>query len=446
MRNKSETKFQHKKLDPRTKKRRKQEVIKNIPPQDGLRTENENGVVDVYVETIDEAGENEEDTVNAAETLSASARKLRNCGSSERGTSRTNDEDTSSTSTTSFVNNNINGYVLFDIMIFINMIKELVKCMQCVSSVIIEQNVDDKMGLCNFFTIKCNHHECPWTKKVATSNFIDKHTGSGKVPYDVNLRTVVAFREIAIETFCGFMNMPPPMISKTYQETMECVHPFYIEAATMKAASDEIREELLGDNFDEDTVVDVDISADGSWQKRSFSSLNGFTTIISLLTGKCLSYDAMAKKCKAYESWESKKDTAEYHRFVETHECSINHLGSAGLMEPSGVVRCFKRSVETLKLRYDNFIADGDSEAFLEVAKADPYDGFPVKKGECIGHIQKRVGSRLRKLKKEYVSKKLKDGKTLRGRLADKDINRLPKLFWYCDSYQSLSGSNAKNL
>ena len=276
MGNKGEKKFQRKKLDPRTKKRRKQKVIKNIPPQDGLRTEN--GVVDVYVETIDEAGENEEDTVNAAGTLSASARKLRSCGSNETGTSRTNNEDTSSASTTIFVNENINGYVLFDIMIFINMIKELVKCMQCGSSVIIEHNVDDKMGLCSFFTIKCNHHECPWTKKVATSNFIDKHIGSGKVPYDVNLRTVVAFREIgrghtAIETLCGFMSMPPPMTSKTFQETMEYVHPFYIEAAnkSMKVASGEIREELLGDNFDEDNccaiTVDVDISADGSWQK-----------------------------------------------------------------------------------------------------------------------------------------------------------------------------------
>ena len=164
-------------------------------------------------------------------------------------------------------------------------------------------------------------------------------------------------------------------------------------------------------------------------KKRGFSFLNGFVTIISLLTGNCLSYDAMAKKCKACESWESKKDTAEYHRFLETHECSINHLGSAGLMEPADVVRCLKSSVETLKLRYENFIGDGDSKAFLEVVKADPYDGFPVKKGECIGHIQKRVGSRLRKLKKEYVSKKLKDGKTLRGRLADKNINRLKNYF-----------------
>ena len=87
------------------------------------------------------------------------------------------------------------------------------------------------------------------------------------------------------------MNMPPPMTSKSYQETMEYVHPSYIEAAnkSMKAASDEIREELLGDNFDEDTVVDVDLSDDGSWQqKKGFSSLNGFIAIISLLTGQVL--------------------------------------------------------------------------------------------------------------------------------------------------------------
>ena len=58
-------------------------------------------------------------------------------------------------------------------------------------------------------------------EQLARSNSIDKHIGSGKVPYDVNLRTVVAFREIgrghtAIETIGGFMNMPPPMTSKTY--------------------------------------------------------------------------------------------------------------------------------------------------------------------------------------------------------------------------------------
>ena len=91
--------------------------------------------------------------------------------------------------------------------------------------------------------------------------------------------------------------MPPPMTSKTYQDTIEYMHPLYIESAeqSMKAAADDIRKDLLGDDYDEDTVVDVDISADGSWQKSGFSSQNGLLTIVSLLNGKCLAYDVITK-------------------------------------------------------------------------------------------------------------------------------------------------------
>ena len=99
-------------------------------------------------------------------------------------------------------------------------------------------------------------------------------------------------------------------------------------------------------------------------------------------------------------------------------------------MEPAGILKCFMRSVEQLNLRFINFFGDGDSKAYYEVVKANPYgDRYPVNKGECLGHIQKRVGSRLRKLKKEYGGKKLSDGKTLRGRLSDKEINKLQNYF-----------------
>ena len=99
-------------------------------------------------------------------------------------------------------------------------------------------------------------------------------------------------------------------------------------------------------------------------------------------------------------------------------------------MEPAGILKCFMRSVEQLNLRFINFIGDGDSKAYYEVVKANPCgDRYPVNKGECLGHIQKPVGSRLRKLKKEYDGKKLADGKTLRGRLGDKEINKLQNYF-----------------
>ena len=46
--------------------------------------------------------------------------------------------------------------------------------------------------------------------------------GRGSKPFDLNLRTILAFREIGkghagIKMFCGCMNMPPPMTELTYK-------------------------------------------------------------------------------------------------------------------------------------------------------------------------------------------------------------------------------------
>ena len=48
-------------------------------------------------------------------------------------------------------------------------------------------------------------------------------------------------------------------------------------------------------------------------------------------------------------------------------------------------------------------------------------------KEECVGHIQKRMGMRLRDLKSDYHGKKLKDGLKIggAGRLTDKLIDTL---------------------
>ena len=353
------------------------------------------------------------------ETLSASARKI----------SRNVMEN--------MVNNDKsrNGYVLFDINILTQLIHEIGKCTLCNSHVEIQHKLDQKKGLCNFFEMKCTDIKCPWTKTISTSNHINKTVDHGKIPYDVNVRTIMAFREIGkgyagIESFCGYMNMPPPMAVTTYHETIANMHSVYMECAefNMKAAANEIREELL-EECTAESIADVDVSVDGTWQRRGFSSLNGAVTVISLLSGKCLAFEALTKTCKACQVWEKRKDTPEYYTFFEKHECIINHTGSAGSMEPAGVLKCFEKSLETRKLRYANYIGDGDSKAYNDVVKADPYKGFRVMKGECVGHIQKRVGSRLRKLKKEYGGIKLSDGKGLRGRLGDKEINKLQNYF-----------------
>ena len=61
--------------------------------------------------------------------------------------------------------------------------------------------------------------------------------------------------------------------------------------------------------------------------------------------------------------------------------------------------KIFKQSVTKHSLYYTSFYGDGDSKAFPAVENAYGPEK-PVKKYECFGHYQKRVGTRIRKKKK----------------------------------------------
>ena len=78
-----------------------------------------------------------------------------------------------------------------------------------------------------------------------------------------------------------------------------------------------------------------------------------------------------------------------------------------------------------------NYLRDGDSASFKVVKNFRPYGDTEVKKLECVGHVQKRLGSRLRKLRVQMKGKKLPDGKLLSGagRLTDKKIDTLQNYF-----------------
>ena len=53
-----------------------------------------------------------------------------------------------------------------------------------------------------------------------------------------------------------------------------------------------------------------------------------------------------------------------------------------------------------------------------------------MSKGECVGHVQKRMGSRLRNYKNCH-GKKLPDGKSVgsKGRLTDKMIDKMQTFY-----------------
>lgn len=98
------------------------------------------------------------------------------------------------------------------------------------------------------------------------------------------------------------------------------------------------------------------------------------------------------------------------------HQCTKNYDGSSGGMEVAGALEVFRNSVSR-NVRYTRYLGDGDSKGFQIVKDSKPYgEGVDIEKLECIGHIQKRMGTRLRELKRKTKGMKLADGKVLGGK------------------------------
>lgn len=88
----------------------------------------------------------------------------------------------------------------------------------------------------------------------------------------------------------------------------------------------------------------------------------------------------------------------------------------------SSIKEMFANSIKKFGIKYTNYIGNGDSKTFKAIVDLNPYgDNCPVTKNECVGHVKKRMGARLRNMKKE---KKL--GK---NRLIDSLIKKLTEYY-----------------
>jgi hypothetical protein len=181
--------------------------------------------------------------------------------------------------------------------------------------------------------------------------------------------------------------------------------------------------EAIAKNNDKDIAA----SFDGSFHTRGFSSKHGFASAISVETGKVVDVQCQSKYCHACTNMKSKKGTAEWDKFQKDHQCEITHESSSGAMEVESVLQMFQRSEKDRGVIYSHYLGDGDCKGHLAVTKADPYKGKKVEKLECINHVAKRMGTRLRNLVTKNRYTKCKDGKSLggKGRLTEKLINKL---------------------
>ncbi|GFW51858.1 uncharacterized protein TNCV_1187901 [Trichonephila clavipes] len=98
-----------------------------------------------------------------------------------------------------------------------------------------------------------------------------------------------------------------------------------------------------------------------------------------------------------------------------------------GGMECRGVLSIFQRSETSRKACYTQYLGHGVSKGFLTIKEAKVYGDTEVEKLECVGHVQKRMGTRLRNILKMSKGIKLSDGKNIsrRGRLTLKEVDSI---------------------
>ena len=105
-------------------------------------------------------------------------------------------------------------------------------------------------------------------------------------------------------------------------------------------------------------------------------------------------------------------------------------------MEVEGSIETFLRSIKKHNLCYTTYVGDGDSSAFASVKNAVLLkygDQYKIEKEDCIGHIQKRMGTALRNYKSNARGSKLSDDKGVggQGRLTDAIVDRIQTYYGY---------------
>lgn len=320
---------------------------------------------------------------------------------------------------TPIYNSVFQGNIIIDKGLLFSLLESVACCKTCFGCL----TISDKkvMGLSTIISISCK--TCG---VVSTRN--SGMLGPKKNVPDINRRIIYALRCIGqglegLKTFCGVMDLYSPVTQNAYDNICRKIRDATCEVATesMRKAAEE---EAIANGSRKVTV-----SGDGTWKTRGFKSQIGVATIIGTETGKVIDVEVMSLSCKGCEQWKGPLSGRIFKEWQKKHseKCAKNHEGSSGKMEVDGMVRIFKRSTLERNLQYTNYVGDGDARTYPAIQEARPYGDLLITKTECVQHVQKRMGTRLRKLKQDFKNTKLSDGKGIsgKGRLTDNLITKL---------------------
>ncbi|GFW52522.1 uncharacterized protein TNCV_404501 [Trichonephila clavipes] len=282
--------------------------------------------------------------------------------------------------------NQSNGYRMINIDILLSELSKYLICPNCNTKVVLKEKI--LYGLVSEFYVEC--YSCSTLTTFKSSSVI-----ASSKDYEVNTRITYAMRTVGLG-FCGIknfytaMDLPSPVSQKSYERIMR-----KINLASREVADDSMK--ML--------------------RKKN---------VIGDVTGKVIDVAVLSSYCKGCEKWRGPKSGHSYEEWKLKHQphCVKNHIGSSSKMEVDGMKEIFQRSVPQRNAKYIKYIGDGDTKSFPELQRTAPYS---IEKVKCVGHIQKRMGARLRKLKTMNRGKKLSDGKSISGknRLTDKFIDTI---------------------
>lgn len=177
-------------------------------------------------------------------------------------------------------------------------------------------------------------------------------------------------------------------------------------------------------------INEIAAAFDGTWQKQGHLSMNGVVTITFFDTGKVFDYECFSKFCVGCVNKINVADSekAKEHKIT----CNANFSGSSGAMEVAGAKNLCARWENSHHVKYTKCLGGGDSKGFEAASASKPYgDLVNMEKLECVGHVQKRLGTRLQTLKTKMKNVKLSDDKKLggKGRLTDDKIDQLQRYY-----------------
>ena len=123
----------------------------------------------------------------------------------------------------------------------INLIRSCPKCQK--KPVEIISNPAQKKGLFLHLNLMCMEGNCDWHRFFYTSKDV-KSDNPGASPFEINYRAIFAIKEIGkgfteLSNFCGFINLPPPINVKAFNDMQEKIASGYTYVAdgSMKNAA-----------------------------------------------------------------------------------------------------------------------------------------------------------------------------------------------------------------